>query len=199
VQGKLAMIDIEQKSWEIFPTLVMTFDLSKLPIKDRIIEVMTSWGTNTHRLAIGGESSYNEKNPQQFLDHPDLALLKNTMQQCVNTYANQLGLKPVRITNSWFNKLGKGGSVGLHRHEMSAISGAYYPLVDVGSTPLLLRSPKAQVHMYDFALEDNRYNTQEQEVACVQDMLVLFPSWIEHYSHVNNTETRYTVSFNTSY
>ena len=29
--------------------------------------------------------------------------------------------------------------------------------------------------------------------------LVLFPSWLEHYTEENNTENRVTVSFNTGY
>ena len=37
------------------------------------------------------------------------------------------------------------------------------------------------------------------EAPCEQGSLVLFPSWIEHFTNENTTENRVTISFNTSY
>ena len=43
------------------------------------------------------------------------------------------------IKNSWMNRVGKGGSVRSHRHEGSVVSGAFYPIADEGSCPLIFK------------------------------------------------------------
>lgn len=194
------MINIEQQSYNLFPTLVMMFDLSKLPIKDRIINLIETSTSYDHRLTKnGGSSTYSESTPNQLLSHPDISMLKNIMQNCVDTYVSKAGIQRCSIANSWANILGPGASVGLHRHELSVVSGAYYPIAHEGSTPLILRSPIAMYKMHEYAVEVNEFSMQEQEIPCIEDLLVIFPSWLEHYSHPNTSDKRYTVSFNTKY
>lgn len=193
------MINIEQQSYNLFPTLVMMFDLSKLPIKDRVIKLIETSSNHSHRLTESGSSTYSESTPNQLLSHPDISMLKNIMQNCIDAYVAKAGIQKCSISNSWANMLGNGASVGIHRHELSVVSGAYYPLAQQGSTPLILRSPIAMYKMHEYSVDINEFSMQEQEIPCTEDLLVIFPSWLEHYSKPNTTDKRYTVSFNTKY
>ena len=53
--------------------------------------------------------------------------------------------------------------------------------------------------MHEYSVDINEFSMQEQEIPCTEDLLVIFPSWLEHYSKPNTTDKRYTVSFNTKY
>ena len=53
--------------------------------------------------------------------------------------------------------------------------------------------------MYEYSAQETLYNAVLMETPCEQGTLVLFPSWLEHYTEDNTTENRVTVSFNTGY
>ena len=53
--------------------------------------------------------------------------------------------------------------------------------------------------MSEILIEEDLYNCYNQEVPCTQGQLILFPSWLEHYTNDNETDNRITVSFNTFY
>ena len=53
--------------------------------------------------------------------------------------------------------------------------------------------------MFEYSAEETKYNANLMEIPCEQGSLILFPSWLEHYTEDNTTENRVTVSFNTSY
>lgn len=199
VQGQLEMIQVEHHTYDIFPTLLMGFDLSNLPIKDKVLEIIEQADKNKHYLIPGGVGTYNEEKDKNILEHPDLAMLKTIIQQCVDTYTKKYGLKTVMIGNSWANTLGKGANVRSHRHEMSVVSGAYYPKVDKGSTNLILKNPTNAARMFEFHQADTPYTQTEAAIPPQENMLIIFPSWIEHYTDTNETDTRITISFNTLY
>ena len=93
----------------------MMFDLSKLPIKDRVIKLIETSSNHSHRLTESGSSTYSESTPNQLLSHPDISMLKNIMQNCIDAYVAKAGIQRCSISNSWANMLGNGASVGIHR------------------------------------------------------------------------------------
>jgi len=181
----------------LFPTVVATSDFSKdldIPVLLKIIERQK---TNPHSLVDESPSSYGTY--INVLDDIKLEGLKKRIQVEVDNYTELLGLRKVKITGSWFNILGQGGRVNAHRHELSVISGAFYVKADPGSVGLRLHSPLAPMRMYEFAEKVNDINSNFWVMPCYTGQLVLFPSWLEHSTLPNQTESRITVSFNTKY
>lgn len=190
---------VDYNHYNLFPTLVMTFDLSKSPFYNKMLTVVRRTHTKEHMLMKNSESSYDESTINTWLDQPMLEELKDTFQQCLDVYTTEYQIAPVMIGTSWMNRVKKGGSVRSHRHEMSVLSGAFYPEADEGSTGLIFKSPLTPYRMNEFAMQESIYNSPQQEFPCEQGTLILFPSWLEHYTEDNNTDKRVTVSFNTTY
>jgi len=186
-------------AYGLFPSLVMVFDLSEDDQIDTVLRVVEKTKTHEHRIMHNSESTYDESMGNNWLDLPALAKFKETCMLCVNTYTKEYGLADLQITNSWMNRVGIGGAVKPHRHEMSVVSAAFYPTADAGSVGLTLKSPLLPLRMNEFALQETLYNSYNQEMPCNAGTLILFPSWLEHYTEENTTENRVTVSFNTTY
>jgi ectoine hydroxylase-related dioxygenase (phytanoyl-CoA dioxygenase family) len=53
--------------------------------------------------------------------------------------------------------------------------------------------------MFEYTAQETFYNAAMMETPCEQGTLVLFPSWLEHYTDDNTTDNRVTISFNTNY
>ena len=184
---------------QLFPTVIMRYDLNNHPHYSRMLDIVNKTKTEWHAIMKNSESTYNESTPNRWLDKMGLEPIKTTLEDCIQDYALTYGLPELRITNSWMNRVGKGGAVKPHRHEVSVLSGAFYPIADEGSTPLVFKSPLHPYKMYEYTAQETSYNATLMETPCEQGTLVLFPSWLEHYTEDNDTDNRVTVSFNTGY
>ena len=97
------------------------------------------------------------------------------------------------------NRVGKGGAVKSHRHEVSVLSGAFYPIADKGSTPLVFKSP---LHPYKMSeptdgAGSTQFAVENYNVTAETGKLILFPSWLEHFTMPTTFEgTRMTISIN---
>ena len=190
---------IQKHTQDIFPTLIMKFDLSEHPHYKRVLEVVDKTKTGYHMIMKDSESSYSEKTGNAWLDHILLTDFKDALQHCVDEWTSAYGVKKCLISNSWMNRVGVGGAVKTHRHELSVVSGAFYPIADKDSTPLKFKSPLNMYRMHEFLVNETLYTEAHHSVQCNQGELILFPSWLEHYTDDNKTQTRVTVSFNTKY
>ena len=191
-------MNYEPKHHDSFPTLVTSFDIEGHESEKTCVEMIDAFNEYgpDHPLVAKGKSSY-QKGDEQFLNDHKLIPLWKTIQECIDVYTQHLGVDYSLLSTSWFNSLFNGGAVDAHRHERSIISGAYYPYVDKGSSPIVFRNPN-QVNFMNYSpmgLTD--YNRYELECFPKTGLVVLFPSWLEHRVITNQTEKRYTVSFNT--
>lgn len=184
---------------QIFPTTVMRYDLNKHPHYSRMLDVVNKTKTDWHAIMKDAESTYDESTGNRWLDKLGLAEFKETLQDCVQDYCLTYGLPELSIGNSWMNRVGVGGAVKSHRHEVSVLSGAFYPIADKGSTPLIFKSPLQVYKMFEYTAQETFYNAAMMETPCEQGSLILFPSWLEHYTEDNTTNNRVTISFNTNY
>ena len=180
-----------------FPTMVQQIDLSSDPDFDLIKDIIFKHPTLPHRLVSWSESSFGVN--ENLLDIKELQAFKNRLLAIINDYARELGLAPLKITNSWFNHLKRNQRVENHRHEMSAVSGAFYIHADTGSGRLRLHSPLAQLRMFEHVIDHTEHNSNFIDMPCKAGWLILFPSWLEHSTDLNQTDNRTTVSFNTTY
>jgi uncharacterized protein (TIGR02466 family) len=181
----------------LFPTLIMTFDLSGHPANSRLLDLITNTKTVNHALVGNGTSTYNEKTKNSFLSNPIINDFTSTIQDCINQYTAQSGIQNCSIKNSWFNIMNENGQTILHRHEFSTISGAYYPVWDDENCNLIFRSPIAQCKMAEMSNGSQTiYNMNENEIPGGPGKLILFPSYLEHYTKQNKSKNRIVVSFN---
>jgi uncharacterized protein (TIGR02466 family) len=181
----------------LFPTIVREYDFSKDPDFHVLADFVSKQKTEPHRLVGWAESSYGVG--RSLFSNFILAGMRQKIQAAVDDYVAELGIAPVKLTNSWFNKLGQQQRVEVHRHELSVVSGALYVHADPTSAGLKLFSPLAQLRMYEKTINHNSINANFIEMSCRTGQLILFPSWLEHGTDINQTNSRITVSFNTEY
>ena len=191
---------MEGKELHIFPTLVMSFDLSDKYDKDLLV---ADYVHQEHGLI---ESENNDSGSSygyavRYLDNnTNFHDLKNTLQECVDVYIDKMRIMECKITNSWINLYKPGSRAKLHRHEASIISGAFYPkVIGEGAGKLKLHSPLRPYRMYDLFTSETPMNTYYQYLNPKEGMLYLFPSWCDHETEVSYAEERYVLSFNTDY
>ena len=95
--------DNDMKELHIFPTLVMSFDLSGKYDKDLLV---ADYVHQEHGLI---ESENNDSGSSygyavRYLDNnPNFHDLKNTLQECVDVYIDKMRIMECKITNSWIN------------------------------------------------------------------------------------------------
>lgn len=178
----------------LFATPIMEFNLSPF-VNPTITYVLLQMRSSKNSAVRGVRGA---QNPAEL---PELAVLYQMFQQCVNEYSRQLGLRPNRITSSWMNILSRGGAVDIHRHHDSIVSGAFYPHVEPHSAPLIFISPLDGYRMMDSTrfTTPTPYGENAHHVSSETGKLVLFPSWLQHYVPPNESELRITLSFNTQF
>lgn len=179
----------------VFATPIMEFNLAHLT-DHTIVHALMDMQASRNNAVRGVRGAGNPA------DLPQLATLYGAFQQCIDTYSRELGLAPNRIASSWMNILRKGGSVDIHRHHDSIVSGAFYPHVNPQSSSLIFVSPLDGYRMMDstrFASHASSYVSNAHLVSAETGKLVLFPSWLQHYVPPNDSELRITLSFNTQF
>jgi uncharacterized protein (TIGR02466 family) len=182
---------------KIFPTAVLEFDLSDNPVVQNIKELIDkkeSIQASEHGLIDHGVSSFGKKN---LLDEEEFIPLKRVFEDGFKQYSEEISLGNIVITNSWYNKYLYGGRISAHRHEGSVVSATFYPYVDDGSSNIRFHSPLKPYRMNEIFHDENYYNTYFWEFPAKKDTLYLFPGWLEHETHVNFSNERYVISFNT--
>ena len=123
--------------------------------------------------------------------------MRKTIVERLNEFCDDAGLEPVDIGKSWINHQVQEGYVASHRHELSIVSGAYYPIVEEGSAPIVFDSPIRTPRMAEIHNKATDFTANNMEFEPKSGMLILFPSWLYHYSLPNKTAKRITISFNT--
>lgn len=122
--------------------------------------------------------------------------LKNCIQSAIKEYSKKVGLEEPTITHSWYGVYDQGGKIIRHNHSGSVISGAYYPYVEKKYTSIIFENPTMVLRPTDPIISATNYSTQAKGVPVQQGDLVLFPSYMYHWTDPNNSGKRCVVSFN---
>ena len=186
---------MNDKIVSIFPTAVMLVDMSNHSLKSKTLEIIENTELTDHSLLENGVSSFAS---ESILDHPELIDLKKDITNSIKKYTSVGGYSPLKLGNSWFNQMRNGGAVIPHRHEGSVLSGAYYIKAPEGSSNLYFSSPLKPYRMNDIFSTETPFNEYQHCIPCYEDLMVLFPSWLEHYTDKNENDTRTVISFNTT-
>jgi uncharacterized protein (TIGR02466 family) len=188
----------------IFPTVIHTHYIEPNNDTKILKDIITRTNKEPHLLLKSAPSTYGTT--QTLLNNPLLTDFKRHLTTLVNTWAKELDISELEITNSWANILGPGHRVDYHRHPRSVVSAAYYLQAPKGSIDLEFTNPllpyrQCETFLYQHLYkEPNFLNQQLHTIPCEENLIVLFPSWLEHgSSHTNQSTDRITVSFNTYY
>jgi uncharacterized protein (TIGR02466 family) len=138
-----------------------------------------------------------------FLNQEKCQDLKNQLLLYVNDMANNvLGFAgEYAITQSWVSTKRPYQSHQLHTHPNSIISGVYYfdNVEDTSSITFV----KTNTTTLTYSLkpisngEHNMYTAEEIHINVKNNMLLLFPSYLQHRVSINETQVnRYSLAFN---
>jgi len=195
--------------FNLFPT-PLTYYEGFLPqnlactITDYILNERVADGKNHSLLTGDALSAHNSNNfLQDTATLPGCSTILTNLYECIKDYTTNANFPACRISNSWFN-IQKPGSI-LQRHfhagststggsvAPSLLSGVLYINVDENSSPITFENPNPFITL----IGTTRYDCTHTFRPKVGD-LILFPSWLYHFSNeLNKTENRIVISFNT--
>lgn len=139
--------------------------------------------------------------PHDLHTRPEFAVLFEAITAVLVELSGAEDVPPSRrpvIESAWSNVEGKGDFVRVHMHPWSAWSGVYYAQVDERTGDIFFEDPRpAQKALsWPHARGENRGLVQFRPRP---GMLVVFPSWLEHYTDPSRSEReRVCVAFNAS-
>lgn len=188
----------ELQAFDLFPTRIWQAHVKCLaPHLDR-------WVRAALALRAANPSAAGRTNRQGWnsadmavLERPDFAELQPVIRTACARALGEMGqVDAVFLLQSWINLHDRGGFNFSHFHEGSLLSGAFYVGIPPGSGQLVFRDPRPGVtHGHVKGAVPNGHG--DVELMPSAGLLVLFPSWLEHYveSHASD-EPRIAISFN---
>lgn len=140
-----------------------------------------------------------EGDSEQTKDISNLKEFSYTKKTIEDNFLKETNNK-VSLINSWICKNNYGSFNKLHVHGGCDISGVYYINCPKNSGNIIFRNPIESVHILDKNLEKDNLWIQQWEVASINKKIIYFPSFLPHYTQINNSkEPRLALSFNLVY
>jgi uncharacterized protein (TIGR02466 family) len=133
------------------------------------------------------------------LNHDRLSKLKSEIDARLKLYLEEVHAPEddisLRITQSWVNKNAQGTGHHRHYHTNSIVSGVFY--VSNNPNELFIDKKQDMILRIETA-KQTLYNTELIGIECFKNMLILFPSGLDHYVAPNkDSEERISIAFNT--
>ena len=156
-------------------------------------------GKRVIKTNVGGwqsESLYDE--------YPIIVEFKKNILEHINNYSKQFNFnKKLKIDNSWININSYRDSNEQHTHSHSFFSGVFYIKAPKKSGTLTFINPAKNLMEWVFSGNVTDYNQQNSSFWSFEpqeNVLFIFPSFLEHKvePNMNETEKRISISFNTS-
>ena len=152
-----------------------------------------------------GASNHQSKDYYLFDNFPkELGEIHKFCKQQIEWYMKEINgvdtdLASLRITQSWLNKTKSGESHHPHIHTNSYLSGVLYiSCLPNDSINFENRMHGLYNNMEFPTPKYTDWNANIVQVNVTEGDLIIFPSWVQHYVDVNNTDKeRISLSFNT--
>jgi uncharacterized protein (TIGR02466 family) len=131
------------------------------------------------------------------LDRPGFAALNTLVRAGIEAALVEMGAAGIGYDlESWINIHDEGGFNFLHVHEGSYLSGSFYLQVPAGSGNLIFRDPRPGV-VHGLFKGPNANGYRDVSLRPEDGLLVLFPSWLEHFVEPHEGhEPRIVIAFN---
>jgi uncharacterized protein (TIGR02466 family) len=148
-------------------------------------------------------SNYGGWQSQDLEDEdPELKQLTTEILSRANTLLKEFKLVDnAYIENMWVNINQKHDFNKSHEHPNSILSGVFYVSAPTNCGKIFFKNPNPLVKYYvnkKFILEHNHLTSSEWWFQPQDGMLLIFPSWLEHFVAPNNSEAdRISIAFNT--
>jgi len=190
-----------------------------IPIYESMVEepyfskVQAEFDSAAEKLTAAGSFKHNDKwmpsthklsDPlfqSNLIDEENFVEFKNVLAYHISKYTNGLGMQPQKcsafhIKNSWMTSTGRGEYAHIHHHHLSVdLSGVYYYKTTGDDGDIFFMNPCPMFSTFMLEHLDNNYIIKPKV-----GKLLLFPSWLEHGVHINNTDhERMSVSFNINF
>lgn len=142
-----------------------------------------------------------EQSQTNLQEYDEWKPLANWIQKKAREFWLSLGwnCNELWIPQFWMNSMTSGGNISAHRHSNSMISGVYYFKTTEYSGGTMFESTKNPLEcMIQTTLSHTtEFNMGKFLVPAKEDHLVLFPSYMMHYSETNKQPTdRYSLAVN---
>lgn len=170
------------------------------PFAVPIFLVDVNWHEKENLKTILDESPKREKVFDQTYDvvnNSKIESLKNIVHNSMNMVIEELGVErpKLEITSMWINSYKENQNIHPHNHSNSWYSGVYYPYGSE-SGPIKFMSPLMNSSTISLkCIKSNRFNQDLAEFNIRTESMLLFPSWLVHYT-VPSTSPKISVSFN---
>ena len=189
---------------ELWPTLFLQVRLDGAGAHNRrLADLIRDMERDNRALT----TDYLEQNLLE-TDEPSLTWLRQAVNGCANAYLRRMGLDyGVDWTiQAWPSVNRFGDYHDYHNHPRSYLSGTYYVKVPAGTEKLKLRrdarpgcisfyDPRYSVNMT--SIKGDAYVDPEYTVRPEPGMLLMWPSFINHFVHPNlSKQVRISISFN---
>ena len=170
-------------TYELFPVLVKEYDL------DYSVDI--------------NQYNYINSNPnvEQSTDFFDKALEEKVLA-CIKDFNTSIGNvdRDFFCTEMWINKFELSGSIHPHFHSNSMFSCVYYHSLDTnmsGNTVFMNPFSYTKDIIQTGNINPKYYNADTFTIPASPGKLLIFPSWLKHYSQQNSSQnTRVTISAN---
>ena len=135
--------------------------------------------------------------------YPIIVEFKKNIFEHINNYSKEFNFnKKLKISNCWININAHKDSNVPHTHPKSFFSGVFYIKTPKKSGKLTFLNPGRNLMEWVFDENVTDYNQQNSSIWSFEpeeNMLFIFPSFLEHKvtPHMNKTEKRISISFNT--
>ena len=149
-----------------------------------------------NRSNLGGWQSEDLKR------HLIIENLCEAIESHSNRYAQKIGLKPLQLSNLWFNINNYKDTNIIHNHPNAILSGVYYVKVPKNGGDICFLHPCYDVFAHDWnddmITNLNKHTSARWIIKSVDSKLLIFPTWLNHYvqPNLNKKEERISVSFN---
>jgi len=181
------------ESYDLFPILISKFDISNYEEEDDVIDrLLHDSDLGEHDLLQG---SAKTSKTRSFLE--EYPTLEAQIQVAIDQYTKKVGLLTLKPTSSWYGVYENGSMIDRHKHANSQVSGAYYPYVESAYTSIIFENPLLPLRSTDIYNNNTDYSTEGRIIEVRSGDLVLFPSWVYHYTTPNQSGKRCVISFDT--
>tara|TARA_Y100001968_G_C19338926_1_gene708392 strand:+ start:401 stop:1012 length:612 start_codon:yes stop_codon:yes gene_type:complete len=198
---------MELKSHTLFPKMFwsthINLDIKKL--QDESYQIKNKFPTISK--SNKGYKSYHSPDLKDIGDFPVLQYLMETIYKCVLTIHQNKREGMIELANFWININNKGSSHYPHLHSDSMYSGVYYIKVPINAKEagdLIFHRDFSESFIlgsrcgkYKDGYTQDASDYIRASVSPIEEVLILFPSWLPHSVSENNTnEDRISLSFN---
>lgn len=183
---------LEKKIAKIFPTTVIGYDNPNFSALNSKIIVQLE----TEAYTPPPHQPYQtvDNHLEQRKEYEELF---DWFELCIEDYRNyfQFHCEKLKIVLAWANKSDENGSHRMHVHPNSFLSGVYY--LSDNLSPTYFEDPRYQIRSGWLVATNHPINDNVWTCPSETGSLVLFPSWLPHYTVAQPFEgVRYTISIN---